>query len=241
MEPVPRPLHRLNKNRCSGQVQERVSGFPGPFSEVKVWRPTTFSLSSAMRFQRQRRRGFCLQEPGGGQYMPAFTLAGEAFCSVWTSTFHSLCTLPLPEEIGFEQEEIVAGRRLYRWGSMQGGSIAAPDDAAFLSAPCRSSKGGSIILHRQDPGPRQKDDLDDQRSAAMVDSDGGAFPAGWRNEATPCQQPATPEASLLFKAWKTIWLRSPQPRAMHGETKFPCFDDFRGVMCASQCLSRASL
>ena len=159
--------------------------------------------------------------------MPAFTLAGEAFCSVWTSTFHSLCTLPLPEEIGFEQEEIVAGRRLYRWGSMQGGSIAAPDDAAFLSAPCRSSKGGSIILHRQDPGPRQKDDLDDQRSAAMVDSDGGAFPAGWRNEATPCQQPATPEASLLFKAWKTIWLRSPQPRAMHGETKFPCFDDFR--------------
>ena len=114
---------------------------------------------------------------------------------------------------------------MYRWGSMQGGSIAAPDDAAFLSAPCRSSKGGSIILHRQDPGPRQKDDLDDQRSAAMVDSDGGAFPAGWRNEATPCQQPATPEASLLFKAWKTIWLRSPQPRAMHGETKFPCFDD----------------
>ena len=121
--------------------------------------------------------------------MPAFTLAGEAFCSVWTSTFHSLCTLPLPEEIGFEQEEIVAGRRLYRWGSMQGGSIAAPGDAAFLSAPCRSSKGGSIILHRQDPGPRQKDDLDDQRSAAMVDSDGGAFPPGWRNEATPCQQP----------------------------------------------------
>ena len=86
-------------------------------------------------------------------------------------------------------QEIVAGRRLYRWGSMQGGSIAAPDDAAFLSAPCRSSKGGSIILHRQDPGPRQKDDLDDQRSAAMVDSDGGAFPPGWRNEATPCQQP----------------------------------------------------
>ena len=93
MEPVPLPLHRLNKNRCSGQVQERVFGFPGPFSEVKVWRPTTFSLSSAMRFQRQRRRGFCLQEPGGGQYMPAFTLAGEAFCSVWTSTFHSLSCL----------------------------------------------------------------------------------------------------------------------------------------------------
>ena len=88
------------------------------------------------------------------------------------------------------QEEIVAGRRLYRWGSMQGGSIAAPVDAAFLSAPCRSSKGGSIILHRQGPGPRQKDDLDDQRSAAMVDSDGGAFPAGWRNEATPRQQPS---------------------------------------------------
>ena len=33
--------------------------------------------------------------------MPAFTLAGEAFCSVWASTFHSLCTLPLPE-IGFK-------------------------------------------------------------------------------------------------------------------------------------------
>ena len=33
--------------------------------------------------------GFCLQGPGGGQYMPAFTLAGEAFCSVWTSTVHS--------------------------------------------------------------------------------------------------------------------------------------------------------
>ena len=37
---------------------------------------------------------------------------------------------------------------------------------------------------------------------------------------------ATPEASLLFRAWKTIWLQSPQPRAMHRETKFPCFRNF---------------
>ena len=134
--------------------------------------------------------------------MPAFTLAGEAFCSVWAST--SLCTHGLIA--GMMAEEIVAGRRLYRWGSVacEGGSIAAPGDAAFLSAPCRSSKGGSIILHRQDPGPRQKDDLDDQRSAAMVDSDGGAFPPGWRNEATPCQQP--PKRPCFSKPGSTTWL-----------------------------------
>ena len=41
------------------------------------------------------------------------------------------------------------------------------------------------------------------------------------NEATLCLS-ATPKASLLFKAWKIIWLPSPQPRALHRETNFPC-------------------
>ena len=105
MEPVPRPLHRLNKKQMFRSSAGK--GFwisKDHFHKSKFGDRRLFLSLRQCVFSDSGVVDSVCRGPARGQYMPAFTLAGEAFCSVWASTvtFHFLCTLPLPEGIGFK-------------------------------------------------------------------------------------------------------------------------------------------